>query len=194
MPSWSEKELEDWLMHGQNLWYTLDELGIGDRSAGGSASRQVTTDAGIVDILARLGRSLFVIELKSCQADGNALAQVLAYKHCVEAIARQADCWNCNVYVFPVIIAPSFDKRLIAAAEEAEVRLIEVGASFSFREDCSPVFGDDHCFDEQSRAFELALQANEFAESGKRAEEDDQQVIDDPEAREPEVREEVEAP
>ena len=137
MPSWSEKELEDWLWQGQNLWDMLADHYI-HRGDKGFAYRQVKTPVGTIDILAQCDDGVVVIELKSVDADGNALAQVLDYRAWVreryEQLLPEKRKYRSESEeaVSAVLVAPSFQRRTAHAAEETGVACIVAKCSFLF--------------------------------------------------------------
>lgn len=147
MVTWDEKALEDWLCStaGDGDHWRITEVLMGYLPPGfrisdfrSYAARQVSVPSGIIDILVQWEKHLYVCELKSVKADGNALSQVLAYCAHVEVQASPAGCM-----VHPVIIAPAFTDKLRWAASDGRVNLLKLSLQFTFSADKTDAWADD---------------------------------------------------
>lgn len=165
MLSWSEKELEDWLMDDGHLWDFLEELYSLHREELGVANRQVKTPVGVIDIMGHCGGMVFVIELKCGMADGNALAQVLDYRNYVKNLTFEASRGQYRPHVEAIIVARDFDRRVISASEEACVRMVRACASFSFADNEDTGIPDCSESGTNSIAADFVEKAYEFIES-----------------------------
>jgi hypothetical protein len=138
MPSWTEKELEDCLCEDGRLWSFLNDACLCDDGDGIAAWRQVKTPAGILDILVACKGYFLVIELKAVTGDGQALSQVLAYSEYIKRATYRCFRSREKPRVRPVLIAPSFDDRTLAACEFLDIEIRSIGYSFDFDWVCLP--------------------------------------------------------
>ncbi len=192
MPSWSEKELEDWLCCEDRLKVVFEESGVAfDDNA--LLFRQVSCPVGIMDLVLTGRDQVVVIELKAEQAGHKALFQLLRYTGYVRwrhhRLARTLDggrcryandSWSSEKYATQgVIIAPSFDDDLLWAVDEIPmVQLVQVRQRFSLESADLSLHSTDanrayreQCMDDQ---FDLAWTAGveqfvkaELADNGR---------------------------
>lgn len=146
MANWSERELEDW------LWEHPEALhAVGPRLRW--LGRQVTLPNGsIIDLLGmQCGEkpSLTVVELKACEADGRALAQLLSYMYLLSqtCVANAEDylvgsgCVWQDLFepetpvghlmdVRGMLVAPCFTERTVLASEHSSVTCWAIEQTF----------------------------------------------------------------
>lgn len=147
MADFTEKQLEDWLVtnwraeHNRALFPHLPKQARDVELIG----RQVHCQYGIIDLLAFVGRTFLVVELKAEQADERVVEQVTRYQRAIEDAALTAE-FDVSLgmglgypsgqatVTAPVVIAPSFTKKALRTLNVIGSPVIASfdGHSFSF--------------------------------------------------------------
>jgi len=118
-----ERDLQEYLCRD----LTQLESGLRLFKEEGLIGREVSTEAGKIDILAKdSNNNLVVIELKASQASYGVLGQILSY---IASIKKELKGEN----VRGIIIAEDFDKKLtLAVTEVSNVSLVKYKVNFDF--------------------------------------------------------------
>ena len=118
-----ERDLQEYLSRDLTQLETGLQLYTADELTG----REVSTEAGKIDILAKdRNDTLVVIELKASQASYSALGQILSYMASIKSALGAKS-------VRGIIVAEDFDKKLtIAVTEVPSVSLAKYKVKFDF--------------------------------------------------------------
>jgi len=133
MNDWLEKRLEDYIVANPR---TISEqiLDDDDDYEISTLGRQVRCQYGIIDVLLWVHgpehNLLLVVECKAKHERGLAIEQVERYIASVESIARIQDV---RIGAIPVIVAPSFDKRLVSTYEGILIAAQQINNGFSLK-------------------------------------------------------------
>lgn len=148
---WLERELEDYIVeHPRELCASAFQYFNEQATVLG---RQVRCQYGIIDVLIWLHSDttsqVLVIECKAKHERGLAVEQVKRYQAAIEWAdiysGLPRDAWPefgtsnhgwaryIEIYTHPVIVAPSFDEKLLATFHGTLVTAQKVGNSFDFR-------------------------------------------------------------
>lgn len=119
-----ERDLQEYLSRDLSQLEPALELYTED----GLSGREVSTEAGKIDILAKDNSSLVVIELKASKATYSTLGQILSY---MASIKMELKAEN----VRGIIVAEEFDKKLLLAVTQVNnVKLIKYKVKFDFED------------------------------------------------------------
>ena len=117
-----ERDLQEYLSRDLSQLEPSLELYTED----GLTGREVSTEAGKIDILARDDSDLVVIELKANKATYATLGQILSY---MASISNELNMAN----VRGIIVAEDFDNKLLLAVTQVKnVRLVKYKVKFDF--------------------------------------------------------------
>jgi hypothetical protein len=130
MMQFSENELSRWLWEQETnggsarLWRVLRE-GSAHIPESATAWREVELPHGRADFVVSGEGIVIAVELKAGVADGQALAQVLAY---MAGLQERLDCAAEDAHVQGIIVASDFDERVRWAcyADRLDVELVRV--------------------------------------------------------------------
>jgi hypothetical protein len=121
--NWKESDLERYTVNNLNklkscLFSSPDfEINL--------IGTQIKCTFGRIDMLAWVERSLMVVEFKAVRAGEKELGQVMRYSTLIESIIDVYRHTNDNIFdfvgdipykVYPVLVAPSFDKKISASS------------------------------------------------------------------------------
>jgi endonuclease len=117
-----ERDLQEYLSRDLSQLEPKLELYTED----GLSGREVPTEAGKIDILAKDDSSLVVIELKASKATYSALGQILSYMASIKMELKVQS-------VRGIIVAEEFDKKLMLAVTQVNnVKLVKYKVKFDF--------------------------------------------------------------
>jgi hypothetical protein len=116
MNNWLEKELEDYIVANPDSLRHLLYYGADDKEERIDVlGRQVRCDAGIIDILlwvhSPYHHFVWVVECKAVHETGRVVEQVQRYVDAVKHAEYEFEYFDGELYVSPLIIAPSFSKQ-----------------------------------------------------------------------------------
>jgi len=133
MNDWLEKRLEDYIVANPR---TVSEqiLDYDDDYEVSTLGRQVRCQYGIIDVLLWVHgpehNLLLVVECKAKHERGLAIEQVERYIASVQSIARIQDV---RLGAIPVIVAPSFDKRIVSTYDGILIAAQQIDNGFNLK-------------------------------------------------------------